>query len=278
MYSKFPEKSLKTLITDLLSNENENINEIVEAIFNDLCKNNCYYEYIKLLLDSGKINPTNNNNWLFDHAIKNGHTEIVLLLLSTGKVNITADNNWAIRIASEKGHLEVVKILLSTGKVDVTAQDNWAIRYASYNGHSEVVQLLLSTEKIDVTAEDNWAIRYASINGHSEIVRLLLSTGKINIANIIDIKILYIWKQMKSKPIDVHEIPQMMKTNGISKIVTKDKIFVLTTKINTNTDIEPSQIMKLMNDFGIIECEYDNQTSNFEYKIRTQIITSDENY
>ena len=82
------------------------------------------------------------------------------MLLSTGKVDVSAEDNFAIKYASYGGHLEIVKLLLSTGKVDVTAENNFAIRYASRNKRIEVVEFLLSTGKIDVQNITDVSILY----------------------------------------------------------------------------------------------------------------------
>ena len=286
MYSKSPEESVKELIIHLLLIENEHISELLYGIFYNLCNNGCHYECIKLLIDSDKIDLMTKDNYAIRNASSSGQLEVVKLLLSTDKVDVTAQDNYAIRMASYYGHIEIVKLLLSTGKVDVTAKDNYAFRNACVNDHLEVVKLLLSTEKVDITAQDNFAIKYASNYGHSEIVKLLLLTGKVDITNISDPKILHILDQIKSKSETksgtksektyMEKISQMMKTNGICKIVIKEEKVELTTNGNANTD--PSQIVKLMNDSNMIECEYDDNLSIFEYKGRVKNIIADSIY
>ena len=298
-----PQKSVKVMITDLLTTEDEDINEIIICIFKELCQYNCHYECIKLLIDSGKIDVTVEDNCAIKKASEFGHTEIVRLLLLTGKVDVTTKDNYAIKYASSNGHLEVVKLLLSTGKVDVTAQDNWPIRYASYgghldvvrcllstgqvdvtaqnncairqasqNGHLDVVQCLLSTGQVDVTAKDNWALKVASRNGHSDIIRLLLSTGKIDTSKISDVNILRMQNQIKSenKTIDVNAMAKIMKSNNISKIVIENGKIEYTMR-----DImgrQSPEIIQLMNEFSVFQCVYDNESSDFEYRTKVKIM------
>ena len=249
MYLQLPEKTVKTIIADLLETrpENKSTDKIIQDIFTNLCDNNCHHESIKILIDSGK-----------EH--------------------VTEYYNSAIKNASLKGNLEIVKLLLSTGKIDVTVQDNFSIRYASQNGHLEIVKLLLSTDKVDVTAQDNYAIKYASRNGHLKIAKLLLLTGKIDLKNITDLNILFILNKIKSEKESINEkkMIQMMNTNGISKIVIDGKNIKLTTICTTNTNCEPSEIINLMNRYNMTECEYDNLLSTFKYRINVQIINTSE--
>ena len=342
MYSQLPEKTITAITTELLATEPENkpTNIIIQDIFTNLCKNNCHYECIKLLIDSGKVDVAIDGNYAIKYASYNGHSEVVKLLLSTGKVDVAIDdnyvikfasqnghlevvklllstdkvdvigNNYAIRYASYNGHLEIVKLLLSTGKVDVTAKDNYTIKYASHNGHLEIVKLLLSTDKVDVTAQDNYAIKYASRNGHLEIVKLLLSTdkvditaednfaikcasyyghlevvkfllstGKIDIKNISDSKILHLSSQIKSEneSINVETMIQLMKENGISKIVIGGEKNQLTTDGSMNTKCEPSEIIRLMVKYNITKCKFDKLLSKFGYKVSVDIINTSKN-
>ena len=51
---------------------------------------------------------------------------------------------------------------------------------------------------------------------------------------------------------------QLMKTNKISKIVIEDNKIQLTTQLSTqdNMESDSSEIVKLMNNFNVIKCEY----------------------
>ena len=313
MYSKFPEKTVKTIITDLLSEQDEYTNKIMQDIFYNLCKNNCHYKCVKLLIESekidviaynyaliyalkngyieivklciisGKVDITTQDNYAIRYACEYGHIEVVKILIDSGKVDVTAQNNYAIRYACEHGYVEVVNLLLSTKKVDISAQYNHAICYASSNGHLEVVRLLLSTGNVDVTARDNFAIKYASYNGHLEVVKLLLLTGKIDVKRITDVKVLDIINQImpetKYQYINSEKMIQMMAQvmAQIMKMNNILKIVIKNQKIQLTTKristIELSEIINLMKKFNIVKCEFDDQSSIFKYETIVKIST-----
>jgi hypothetical protein len=86
-------------------------------------------------------------------AAQQGPAELVTLLLQDGRVNPADKNNFAIRNAASQGKLDVVKILLGDNRIDLHAEDNYAIRLAMANNHTEVVRFLIP--KVDISKITN---------------------------------------------------------------------------------------------------------------------------
>ena len=97
------------------------------------------FNTVKLLLDDPRVDPSVQNNYLFQLASKTGQIEIVKLLLKNPRVDPSANKNMSIKIASKKGHFDIVKLLLEDPRVDPHQQ-------SSEFGQIDVVTLLLKNQ------------------------------------------------------------------------------------------------------------------------------------
>jgi len=144
-------------------------------------------EYFIKYVESGKVDPSADDNTAIRWASENGNLNIIKYLISLDKsygIDPSASVNHAIRIAAFNGHLDIVKYLISLDKsygIDPSASDNTAIRLAAKYGRLDIVKYLMSLDKsykVDPSADDNYAIRYAAQNGHLDIVKYLISLDK----------------------------------------------------------------------------------------------------
>lgn len=134
----------------------------------------------RLLLRSGRVDPSARNNYAIRKASESGDLLTVMLLLGDDRVDPTARNNYAIRMASSNGHATVVHVLLADRRVvDPAASDNYAIRHAAQKGHTKIVQRLLNSGRVDPSAVDNYALKAASAFGYAEIVQMLLEDPRV---------------------------------------------------------------------------------------------------
>ncbi|KAI8892338.1 hypothetical protein BC833DRAFT_625931 [Globomyces pollinis-pini] len=115
-----------------------------------------------------------------EYAIDNFQDDIVRILLEDGRLDPSEDNNSAIKFAARYGYAEILKILLKDKRVDPAVERNYAIRYASECGRTDIVKLLLNDERVDPFVDDRYAIRKSFLHGHTEIVRLLLHDKRIS--------------------------------------------------------------------------------------------------
>eukprot|EP01126_Amoeba_proteus_P017547 TRINITY_DN1851_c0_g1_i11.p1 TRINITY_DN1851_c0_g1~~TRINITY_DN1851_c0_g1_i11.p1 ORF type:complete len:309 (+),score=56.66 TRINITY_DN1851_c0_g1_i11:643-1569(+) len=98
-------------------------------------------------------------------AAHRGHLDLVKLLLDDGRVDVTEKDNYAFLIACEQGYESVVSLFLShpysRDKIDPSCLDNHAIRKAAELGRGPVVRLLLECPHVDPGAQDQYAYRHA---------------------------------------------------------------------------------------------------------------------
>jgi hypothetical protein len=123
---------------------------------------------VRVLLASGRFDPSADRNRAIQEAARKGHAAVVALLLGHPKVDPSARRNRAIRRASEHGHAEAVRVLLADGRVDPSAAGNAAMRKASERGHAAVAELLLAHPRVDPRAA-----RFGSPRRHKAVLRLI---------------------------------------------------------------------------------------------------------
>ncbi|KAJ3191773.1 hypothetical protein HK101_007427 [Irineochytrium annulatum] len=136
---------------------------------------------VRLLVDSGRVDPTRRNNVALSQACLHGHVSIARYLLEQPGVDAAAEDNNPLRSAAANGRDEVVRLLLDRRGVDIAAKDHYAIRHAVKNGHREVVELLLERggdPSLDGCESVTWAAAY----GHVEVIRLLLDHPGVDLS------------------------------------------------------------------------------------------------
>lgn len=84
--------------------------------FGIACKNGNIAE-VKVLLESGQVNPAEVNNYALRHACMNGHKQIVNLLLSDERIDPLVSNNLPLQLAADNKHIPVMLLLLCNPKV-----------------------------------------------------------------------------------------------------------------------------------------------------------------
>ncbi|KAI8617733.1 ankyrin repeat-containing domain protein [Chytriomyces sp. MP71] len=147
----------------------------------------CDFEHIaaaRCLLETGKVNPGDYDNYALRVASNYGHLSVVSFLLSLNddRVDANADDNFAIGAACANGHTEIVSLLLQQRNVDPAAMNHYAMRFACQNGHTRVVDQLLNEGRADPTADGNYGVISACQNGHEGVVALLLADGRADVA------------------------------------------------------------------------------------------------
>ena len=143
---------------------------------------NNYFEIVELLLDDGRVDPSELNQECLRHAAENGHLWVVDLLLQDWRVEPDAIQNFAIRLACLNGHSEIVNLLMSYDRVDPGVKDNYCIQWASANGHTKVVKMLLldKSGRVDPSSNNNYCIKKACFFGHFAIVKILIRQPSVN--------------------------------------------------------------------------------------------------
>jgi ankyrin repeat protein len=109
-------------------------------------------EVFKLLLNDARVQP---NYHILMMASLNGLSDFVKLLLDDGRIDPTGSNSDVgdlLSVAARQGHLEVVALLLRDKRMDPTANDNSALISAIERNHSEIVKYLLKDGRIDLLA------------------------------------------------------------------------------------------------------------------------------
>jgi len=132
-------------------------------------------EVVKALIESQRVNLSEEHNIALMYAIVRGRSKVVKLLLETG-VDASAENNTAIFLASAGGHVEIVELLLQHQDVNPSAQDNSAICCASQHGHWKIVQHLID-HRADPSANNNYPMRVALRRDHKQVIDVLSKSG-----------------------------------------------------------------------------------------------------
>ncbi|KAJ3031743.1 UNVERIFIED_CONTAM: hypothetical protein HDU68_000678 [Siphonaria sp. JEL0065] len=144
-----------------------------------------HMQAFRKLLEDGRCDPTDDDNYAIQCAAESGEIEIVELLLNipaspTRAVDPSANDGYAIKLASRHGHANVVERLMEDSRIDPTVNFNEAIRNACGNGHANVVELLLRDEDVDPGIIGNLALKDATRLGHTEVVRVLLKDARVD--------------------------------------------------------------------------------------------------
>ena len=154
--------------------------ENIQKLFLNACLDG-YINFVKLLLQDPRVNPSDKDNKAIRLASKYGRIEVVKLLLQDTRVDPSDINNYAIRWASAMGYVEVVKLLLLDPRFDPSYLN---IRYgfisACQKGNIDMIKILIQYVTFDQTIYDD-GIYYAKMYQHISIVELLLYEKQKNI-------------------------------------------------------------------------------------------------
>lgn len=124
------------------------------------------------------INISNDNEYPFCSACRNGHLGVAKwLLLVKPTINISVFYECPFLKACGNGRLDVAKwLLLVKPTIDISVWNEYAFRCACGNGHLAVAQWLISVKPtIDISAEKECAFRYSCINNYLEMAKWLQS-------------------------------------------------------------------------------------------------------
>ena len=155
------------------------VNPVVRSMAMEAAAQHGHVDVVKLLLESGQVDPAVQNNFPIRVASRGGHIAVVSLLLKSDLVDPAAANNDAISQAAYNGHAAVVEKLLDSNSVDPGVYNNQAIRYAAQKGYIETVKLLLKSDLVNPADKNNEAIRWAAEAGHEDIVEILLRDNRV---------------------------------------------------------------------------------------------------
>ncbi|KAJ3357303.1 hypothetical protein HDU91_005427 [Kappamyces sp. JEL0680] len=120
-------------------------------------------------------------NFTFSICAEEGLLEIVKILMATGKADPSDDANYAIRLASENGHSEIVDVLLTDRRVDPSVMDNHAIYYAALEGHRQTVEILMKDSRVNPADSQNRTFARACQRVENlDILKLLLTDPRVD--------------------------------------------------------------------------------------------------
>lgn len=133
----------------------------------------------KVLLNSGKVDPSLHDNTAIKTAARQGRSEIVDLLLNDGKVNPAASHNFAIINAVKQNHIDIVKMMLKDPRVIKEGNLGVTLRDAASNGNLEMTKLLLSSKEVNPAWDNYAALKTAVIKNNYDIVQLMLADDRV---------------------------------------------------------------------------------------------------
>jgi hypothetical protein len=120
------------------------------------------------------------HNNLLRLACSEGAHKVCKLLLKTGRVDPSAKNNECIVTACDFGHIRTVHVLLQHPRTNPAARGNTCIRRACRQGFPDIVQMLLADPRVDARVSNNEPIRNAAINDHANCVEILIRDGGVD--------------------------------------------------------------------------------------------------
>lgn len=159
-----------------------------ESAFITACRSG-YTKTVHLLLESGLVNPSTNDDDALGWAVLEGHAGIVKLLIADKRVDPmrvypnSPDyevSDSFLTMAARRGHLAVVLVLLEDGRIDPADNDSECLHAASDCDHPEVVRVLLKDGRADPTSNGGDMLILASDEGRMETVRALLEDGRVD--------------------------------------------------------------------------------------------------
>jgi hypothetical protein len=113
-------------------------------------------DVINMLFEDSRIDPSEENNYVFRSAYENGNFELVEILLKDSRVDPSAGNNGAFTKACLAGRTEIVETLLNDNRVEASVLAKQGIVLAC--GHTEIVEMLLKDGRFNPCANNNIAI------------------------------------------------------------------------------------------------------------------------
>ena len=115
----------------------------------------------------------------FISACNTGNLVLVNLILQTGRVDATQQDNFAFTCAIRSGNIDLVRRLLEIPGVDPSTHAQDPIRIAAYRGFTAIVELLLTYPGVDVNASFGTPLHNAARQGHVDTVALLMKNNNI---------------------------------------------------------------------------------------------------
>jgi hypothetical protein len=165
---------MKLLLADPRIDPSVENNEVFEQV----CERG-HADIVKLLLEDSRVDPLVNIDRGVMDASRNGHADVVKVLLADPRIYPSFNIHWPLEDASRNGHAAVVKLLLADPRVDASANDSLALILASLKGYASVVKLLLAEQRVDPSADNNEALRRANEKGQTDVVKLLLADPRV---------------------------------------------------------------------------------------------------
>jgi hypothetical protein len=160
---------------NLLSNDDVDISYSDFFIWRWGISNN-YFNLIKNLLDSKKINPGCCRGSIV-RLLSNKNFDInILKLLLDNKYDINIDSGLPLIIAASNGRIDAVEILLEQNNIQIHYKEYGAVRFAAQNGYLDIVKIL-HKKGANIHAAKDYCLRKAASNGHLDIVKYLVEQG-----------------------------------------------------------------------------------------------------
>jgi hypothetical protein len=141
-------------------------------------------QVVRRLLKDSRVDPAADGNDALGKAVEKAQIGVAVLLVQDPRVDPQADDNFAMRMAAEKGHPELMKALLKDGRADPANNNDYAIKLAATKGYFDILLMLLADGRADPASEENYALRMARQNKHETIAAVLQAylNGAINLA------------------------------------------------------------------------------------------------
>src|SRR5579863_176938 len=96
---KLPEESVLTIVTQMMNDKSDDVNQQLNDMFKELVNHNCHIKSIIVLLGDNRVDPSANHNYAIRTASKNNQIELVKILLQDQRIDPGANDNDAIRMA-----------------------------------------------------------------------------------------------------------------------------------------------------------------------------------
>jgi ankyrin repeat protein len=143
----------------------------------------CWNKYMDIIQEV--INKSFESTNIYDKGlyvcVLEGNIALVKLILSTGKTDPSYDYNKCVNIAINKNFVEIIEMLLSDPRVDPSMNGHRCLCSAVRNQNEKLVKILLSDKRIDPSLRNYMALGVARKTRNKNIIKLLVDNKNQNI-------------------------------------------------------------------------------------------------
>jgi Ankyrin repeats (3 copies) len=121
----------------------------------------------------------------FKLAINLGHQQVVKVLVNSGLVDPSMQDNFAIKVAARNGNASIVEILMSDERVNPVAGQVDALDFAAMFNHPNVVDVLLNDARYNGESIAK-ALHVAAIDGHTSVVEVIVNDARWHTVDVTE--------------------------------------------------------------------------------------------